>query len=325
MSSDRTFQFAWVPNRYADRLQRATVLYPLTKTCRSARQIVQHTDRLVRWWRARLAALQQFGWTPRYSEEGLFYARNCLPAFAYAMPRTVPCGNPSICPFCYARWARAAWETIDASFPNPRADTDRQLDAGDDQPVEGEATPEQFEDRTLRAVQIDPPPDREYARHLVTYFSNFRVPRLSPGMSDDRRELYVRTLMEEATAARYRRIRRRGAIGAFSNLTVEPTRRGWLFRVRELYMVDRDFVLPEPTIGRFHRCAQPTRGAVLQATIRVCRYPPRLLLGDPEWTAVFLRARQGTGLNRSSARLTGMYGSFRNRSDTHVSVHDRND
>lgn len=108
--TDHDFAYSYVPAGYADRVQWLSVIFPLFKPCHDTDEIRWYTQRLTGWWRARLAALQGLGWEALAKTHAVIAARNCLPTFTYATPRSRPCHLRAICPFCHGRFSRTIWE-----------------------------------------------------------------------------------------------------------------------------------------------------------------------------------------------------------------------
>lgn len=123
--SDAFFIPQFIPQTYADRVQRGAVLYPLTGIPKSDKDITDATFQVLRRWRSFLTLMAGYGWSPRQdatlSSDDMQYARNCRPSFIHCRPQTMLCRLDYICPFCYARWVRRVWEMVDLVFPNPRS------------------------------------------------------------------------------------------------------------------------------------------------------------------------------------------------------------
>lgn len=291
--TDSPFEFSFVPNTYADRVQRAAVLYPLIGRARSPSMIVQQVERLVRQWRRRLVVLRDAEWVHSEGLKSLQYARNCCPAFAYARPRTRPCSLVYVCPFCYARWVRDVWLRVDMAFPNQRR---------------AEFNPRHevtVEDPIPDAVPVMPPsavPYQLIERHHTVY---------APCPADPvERLLAIETYLRGVSQLRPRTIRRIKPRAAFMFVSVEPHGNSLRLRYRQLFMVAEDYELDpamiENTHGHLRFHAAPSRQTIFGAVARVCRYPTRLMYGDPQDTALILRARQ-----RLRFRASAMFGAFR--------------
>lgn len=274
--ADIQFTFKFVPNRYEDKVQRAAVLYPLTKVCRGDAQVITQTAVLQRMWRARIGTLTGSGLELSDGARSAHYLRNCLPAFSYAFPRTTPCRWRTVCPFCYARWAAEVWHTVDHAFAS-------------------------------RTPQSDgPASDRVFKYHAVEYTRNHVYK-----YQGDPQQLLT-TLLSELTALRRSTVNRLNPSGAFYYDTVEPTKVGWRVRTRHLLMVPAGHVLP-PGYGKKRGSRllvhdAPTRKVLFGAVSRVCRYPKYLIRGDPERTAMMLTLRKS-----QRVRLSSMFRAFRER------------
>ncbi len=328
--SDFDFEFRWVPNTYQARIQRAAVLYPLMGMARTAGEISVKARSLVRVWRARAAVLADAGWLPRADRRGLVYARNCTPAFVYAVPKSRPCNSRTICPFCYARWVREIWMKIDGVFPYGRQVTGSEeyhtlrhamlgRDVQNDLPAVHlpDVTDFYMDGRPLRSIVLDEDDVQEvrFPYHLVEIFRRELAPFEREDLSSS--EL-CRSLLEEIVEHRSRRMRYIHALGSFVLTTVVPSPRGWKIRQRELHQVDPGYVIKKPEHGRLFRHERPTRRIVFHAVAHVCRYPKELLYGDRDWVALFLACHRGRrdpdpAVAIPTIRLSATYGTFRSR------------
>lgn len=315
--ADLEFNFDYVPNRYVDRVQRAAVLYPLTKKCRSVRQMRAQIAALQIMWRARVSALTNQGWVPHPGPNSIVFARNCLPTFAYTTPRTRPCGTPTVCPFCYARWVREIWMTVDQSFPNPKELNADDIFDGDvldyDDTDEGLPQHGLFDGRELRTVQLgrDPPEQHAFKYHAVEYINQY-----TRDYPDDpaATQQFLARIHAELVAVRKAVIARIDPSAAFLYDTVAPAKTGWQIRVRHLLRVAPGQALPATygaqTTAHVTRHERPTRKVLFGAVARVCRYPTLMIRGDPGLTAMLLALRQSQRF-----RMSAMYRGF--RSHTH--------
>lgn len=327
--SDFEFRFRWVPNTYPARIQRASVLYPLMGIAHTPRAISAKTRDLVDVWRARAASLVDAGWTPRKRSEdnrSLVYARNCVPAFVYAVPSSRPCNQRAICPFCYARWVREVWVKIDSAFPYDRRtngadeyltlrETGAMAPAVNDIPRTHIAVPleDHMDGRLLRSIILDEEEERvaSFPYHLVEIHAKEHVPFSRPDLN---RRAMCRRILEEVVVNRARRMRRIHSFGSFAIATVVPSPRGWRIRQHELHQVAPDYVVPAKSTSRVIRYDCPTRRNVFHAVAHACRYPKELLYGDPEGVAILLACRRGNSEATPAipgVRLSAMYGSFR--------------
>jgi hypothetical protein len=327
--SDFDFEFRWVPNTYQARIQRAAVLYPTMGIAHTARGISKKTGNLVRVWRARIAVLADAGWSPRKDNRGIVYARNCAPAFVYAVPTSRPCSLRGICPFCYARWVREIWMRVDGAFPYNRAATGAEeyltlsraahgRQASNDLPRVHlpEEQESHMDGRRLRSIVLDDDDvhDMVFPYHLVEVHSRGFSPYVYDGMTG---AALCRRVLTDLVAIRARRMRRIRALGSFVTTTVVPTPDGWRVRQHELHQVRPDYEIPVHPRSRVLRHTQPTRRHVFHAVVHVCRYPKMLLYGDAEQTALLMRCRQGhrDAVNPvPTVRLSATYGAFRSRS-----------
>jgi hypothetical protein len=120
--SDAFFAPKFIPQTYADRIQRCAVLHPIFGVLLQPKDIEIATFKLLKIWRRTLTSLAGAGWTPREGAipgtEDMQYARNCRPSFVHCKPQTMLCRLDYICPFCYGRWVREVWEMVDLAFPN---------------------------------------------------------------------------------------------------------------------------------------------------------------------------------------------------------------
>jgi len=327
--ADLEFTFSFVPASYADVIQRAAVLYPLTdmprkdKRSKAEFKMRQQTARLLAIWRARVSRLTSEGWEPRTNNTN--FARNCCPAFAYATPRTRPCNNRMVCPWCYSRWVRSVWQRIDKAFPNPRP---RQPTVADDEPYLEVPSPAyggvpvetEMHGRQLRSVMLDPDggpvngvtfPFHLVEQHHTFYRSYLPKKAKEQGFNVD---TYIEFLLQDIAANRANLISGIDHYGAFVFTTVEPrkdgNKAGWKIRHRRLFKVKPDYEFPDTfvaaTRGRFMRHERPSRSCVFRAVARACRFPIQLIKGDAERTAQLLAARQ-----RSRVRMSSTFKSFR--------------
>lgn len=315
--SDLEFDFKFIPNRYEDRVQRSAVLYPLTKKCLNGHQVRTQVGVMQRMWRARVGALTGCGWEPRPSRGSIGFARNCLPTFLYAEPRTRPCNCATICPFCYARWVREVWLTVDAAFPNPRELNSDPVNDGDifEYPDTDQGLPQNgIIDDGLRPIMLksDEPSVRQVFKHHAVEFIYQYTREYPPGQANQAQ--FLHTLLSELVMIRSRTVKRLGPKAAFMYDTVEPAEDGWRVRTRHLLMIRPDQELPSTygaqTGARMTRHERPSRKVLFGAVSRVCRYPKLLIHGDPVRTAFLLEARQ-----QQRYRMSAMYRGFRSRTD----------
>lgn len=324
---DLKFTFDWVPNTYAAAIQRATVLSAIRGYGKGRmhlpEQVRQQTEVLVRQWRARLHSLTTSGYSFVTSESSLQYTRNCAPTFVKAVPTTRVCKLFYLCPFCYARRVADIWTTVDAAFPNPRdVLTDVEVPFNSPAPLRSAPLPRRARatqadgERQLRAIDLghssgDTRVDFPY--HLVVRVHDLYAPFLPPEQSTGHNYVtWVRSVME-ITAARRRplmdELRPRGAISMF---TCVPVRQSWKVRTRDIYMIDKNVVLPENLPGQIRRIERPTRRRIFNALVWALWYPRQLLTGDVDMVAAMLQARRGTGTGgQKLIRLLETFGAFR--------------
>ncbi len=320
---DATFIPHFVPQTYADRVQRAAVLYKLYRPLPDPQQVRVHTLRLVKLWRWSLRQLWDQHWHNR--PRGLQFARNCCPSFVYCTPRTRSCGLARICPFCYARWVRDVWETVDLAFPNlnSRQVTEEILldDGTAREPrrlevtLPADTTPYALVERrhefNLPFLPTDHYRDLAARAHYsVRPRRKRKTPREEALLARDLPafERHLRECLQAATTARNGWMAKLHPVGALYHTTVEPWADCWHVEHRQLLMLRPDQQL-DPQIelqtrGLFARHEQPSRRLLFEAVIRACAYPKLLLRGDYELTGVLLRARR-------RVRLTANYGAFR--------------
>lgn len=293
--SDVEFQFYGVPNRYQDVIQRMAVMYAIRQPARTLDDVRDMTALLLDQWRARVGALISAGWEPNIgarSQHSILYARNCKPTFTISSHRTRPCKNTAVCPWCYARWVRDVWRSIDANMPAPDL---------------VEPTPEEIAaGRELRSIVIDdgdPDPPRrhttEFRYHLVErhhYFYRDVLPEPNPGglTISTNLEGLLNNIEEQRTAL----VRMVDPAAAFLYNTLEPWEQGrqWKIHSRQLFKLlpEHDFPaqVVEATQGRVVRHTRPTRREVIQIVARICRYPVDLMIGDPDRTVELLHTRR---------------------------------
>jgi hypothetical protein len=309
--TDNAFRYDFMPDSYADRVQRLAVLYPLTRLCHRTGEVYEAVERLVTMWRARVGELSNEGWRPRRGDHCITYARNCVPSFIYALPRNRPCRNTMICPFCYARWVRSVWQTIDSSFPNPNDDPPRKIPAGlnieiDPMLPDERLVSEHVGQRLSRSIQLDYPTD--YRFHLIERHHSSYQPFVPPESEHKSQGEWLPALIKGVIAARNQLVAAVDPLAAFCFTTVEPSRRGWKFRSRQLFKVSANHRLPETLVTngavRYHE--QPTRKIVFSAVARTCRYPVKLFREDPFNVAILLDVKQD-----KRPRLSAMYRGFR--------------
>ena len=97
--------------------------------------------------------------------------------------------------------------------------------------------------------------------------------------------------------------------------TCVPVKQDWKIRVRDVYMIDKDVVLPGDIPGKIRRIERPTRKRIFNALIRVFWYPKQLMIGDAELVAAMLHARRGTGRGgQKRIRMLETFGAFRGQS-----------
>ncbi len=307
--SDVKFQFYAVPNRYQDVIQRMAVLYPLRGQASDADGVRRHTQDLLDQWRARIGALTSAGWEPRQgssSNHSILYARNCIPTFAITGHRTRCCMHKLICPFCYARWTRDIWRSIDADFPVP-------------DPVE--PTPEETEaGRELRSIMLDTDVEEQprahqnvFRFHLVERHHYFFRPVLPEDNSQGiTLAQNLAGLLNNIEEGRSRLVSLVDPIGAFVYTTLEPWNQGqqWRIHHRQIFKLLPGQDIPEEivasTTGRITRFQRPTRKDILKVVARVCSYPKGLITGSAERTVQLLAVRRAINF-----RGYGRFRSFR--------------
>lgn len=305
--SDIEFEFRGVPNRYQDVIQRMAVLYPLRGVCTGDEQVRERTKALLNQWRARIGALVTCGWEPKrgQSQKTILYCRNCRPTFVITDRPTRPCRLVLVCPFCYARWVREVWLSIDGSFPAP-------------DPVPEVQDAESEAGRELRSIMLDgdvadaePRHSTVFRWHLIERHHTFYRPVLPPGNPNG-------TTIAEQLSGILQSIEnsRRGTVslvdpaGAFLYTTIEPWDEGreWKIHHRQLYKMSPEQAFPaelsENLDGGVTRYERPSRKVILSAVARVCRYPTELITGDAERTVQLLDIRRRSGF-RGHARYRG--------------------
>lgn len=303
MADDIQFQPEYLPDRYQDRVQRAAVLHRLRRRSHSLKQMTAATITLVGAWRFRLHELYDVGWQPAGETATATaqatkwaFMRNCCPTFVYCTPRTATCCVRHLCPFCYARAVGEVFLRLDKAFPNPR---------------QTGPTRRSLTDEPLRRVQItdQPRPAAQFPYHLLER----RVKQLlafmpEPNLDDHDEFTWLQASLGKIIKARRTRIRRVGALGAYSHMTVEPATGGWLISLNELFMVpagfDHSHVDKPPGGGSvLRRHARPSRKVIYNAVARVCAYPVGLFAGDVGLAMTALHARYKRKLSASFGRL----------------------
>lgn len=312
--TDRDYQFEWVPDTYAARVQRRAVLYPLCGLVTTPPEIIAATQNLVRCWRARLHSLREVGWEPRVAQCQMQYVRNCPPTFAMARPHGRQCRLTYLCPFCYARWVREIWELVDNTFPNPRYEISppqrsaEEITELDDDVPALYMSPGEETGRMNRVIDLtsgsggDTAVAREFPYHLLlrTRTEEFAFTR---GREGETHCDYAAHLLSRLGHARGVTIKQMKTLGAITLTTMEPTNGHWLVSHRELHIVPNDYVCPD-VAGELLRVARPTRRELFTAVASAFRYPRQMLYGDAEMVRVVLEARVGK-------RLANRYGVFR--------------
>lgn len=312
--SDVEFKFYGVPNRYQDVVQRMAVLYTLRQPAQTMDDVRDMTNKLLNQWRARIGALTSSGWVPSRGERAshsILYARNCKPTFAITGHQTRPCHNTVICPWCYARWVRELWQTVDADMPapDPAQPTELEAELG----------------REMRSIVLDTNVEeqpRQYRNafrfHLVErhhYFYRPLLPEEDPQNWTVPRNLAG--ILNNLEKNRALVIKMVDPVGAFLYTTIEPWDNGrqWKLHHRQLFKLSPEQEIPrelvEATDGQLIRHMRPTRKEVLQIVSRICRYPVGLMTGDQDLTATLLDVRRSINF-RGHAR----YRSFRQRRTT---------
>ncbi len=176
--SDTYFTPLFIPQTYADRVQRSAVLYQLTGVPTSDKAVADATFQVLRRWRTFLTLMAGYGWSPRQDatmDSGdMQYARNCRPSFMHCRPQTMLCRLDYICPFCYARWVRRVWEMVDLVFPNPRSLEPPPLQISIDEPEDSA--------RQSRVIELPceptPPPPGDYPYWLIERWHETNWPYL---------------------------------------------------------------------------------------------------------------------------------------------------
>ncbi len=322
MAYDAKFRSEFVPGRYRDLVARKAVLYPITAFDQRKRptdaRVISATLKLVDMWRARTLALRDHGWIAAQStgssKKAVDFMRNCRPNFVSMFPRTRPCSNRHVCPFCFSRGAATVWDAVDSAFPDTTLPENARRVRG----VREEQSPPpalgvgERRGRTLTLAQgktrmaadgvkrtVIPVAERVFPYHLVTMVSRSTFPTREslPYLVDSvcRTRGQIRDMIPFE--------------GAVVCTTVEGIKSPeWVLTHRYLMMVRPEVDVPDSFLNQafYERDPHPTRRKVMNAVARTCRYPRHLLFGDPGLTVRVLHAIRGR-------KLRAMYGSFRGR------------
>lgn len=201
--SDAYFTPLFIPQTYADRVQRGAVLYPLTGEPSRDKPIADATFQVLRRWRNFLTLMAGYGWAPRQDalldSDDMQYARNCRPTFIHCKPQTMTCKLEYICPFCYARWVRRVWEMVDLTFPNPNSLSPPTLQISIDEPEDSTRQERVIE---MEDELVDHPTDT-YPYWLIERWHETNWPYLGTEEYREAAELQPlrRSVAEQATGA----------------------------------------------------------------------------------------------------------------------------
>lgn len=287
---DQKFTFISIPEGYSARLQRGAVLHRLVGRCRSGQEIVNGTEHVIAMWRARLNALRQLGWQPKWSAGDWQFARNCLPAFMLVRPGTRRCDLEYICPFCYARRLHKVWSVLDTIFsvsPTPVGDTTLPLTADIallSQQLADAASP------VVNSIELP-----RAAHHLLVRTFTKDV-NLSVDPADESAPAVLVERIRKVTDLRRACVLALKTRGACVFTEFVPTQHGWRMEYRELHVVDATYVLPAAASEVTARVEEPTRAELARAIADFCPYPVELMFGPAERLKVALMARVGMRL-----------------------------
>lgn len=310
MSDLVDFSPDFVPNRYADQLQRRAVLVPLIGKIRLGElmesSVIAGTQQLIQRWRLRVDQLAQAGWAPlagadERAARNRLYAKNCLPTFFKPQETTRCCQLRDVCPFCWARRARETWEAVDFAF---FASLQARKDASEDAPAILPSSP-RFDLIELRWSNVLP----RWGHDTTT---DEPVERLPHFLCD----------RVERRTIRHRNCLKSGVLGGLQILQSTTSGTDWLVHHELLWLVPAGFKVParlkelkEKGTIQLVVYRQPRRKEVLGAVARTCRYPKCLMTGDPEAIVRLLDARKVAAAigERKTLQLAASFGMFRNR------------
>lgn len=271
------FHAAAVPDRYPDRVQQESTLFPLMGWPRKrrgettmsrdlrGRQIIAKTHGLRSRWLDRVQQLTEAGW--RYTldrEEGdgtgvrnRRNMQNCRPTFFIPKGATtfrsgggsetfLCCNREAICPFCYARWVRNMWARFDFAIFQ---DTDA---VGFDESLEAaQATPQ---GRRVRGPEVDPgtfllgesdPEELTLVKNigidLVSLYWRQHISLLQEqedGVLGNLIDYYQEGWKGLYSTRRPADSSQKLALGGLQNIVIEPYKgAGWTFHCRALLLV----------------------------------------------------------------------------------------
>lgn len=266
---DQKFTFTSIPEGYSARLQRGAVLHRLVGRCGSGQEIVTGTEHVVTMWRARLHALRQLGWQPKWTAADWQFMRNCRPAFAVVHPATRRCNLSYICPFCYARRLYTVWSRL----------------------AEVCGWPVHTDDAATSSVEASARP----ALHLLVRTFTKEID-LSVAAADKAAVELLADRMRKVLSMRLSCISTLRPRGAFTFTDFVPTTDGFRMEYRELHLVDATYVLASEVAGVVARVEDPTRAELARAVAAHCAYPTELLFGPVDRLKVALDARAGLRL-----------------------------
>lgn len=287
---------------YRAELERRAVLWSLMPGVRRQNPDAPATRRaivrLIYEWRARVSAMQEFGWPPPRKfgsyADGLVYLQNCQPAFHWFRQETRTCKYDRICPFCYARRIGKLWPLFTESLPT--------------------AVEPSREGGRMRAIQLEETAPVVSAYHLVERRNTARIPFLSGTGGDISDPAVVAAMSARLRDFLVSRIRERSdklpelrPLGSYSQITIEPRAADWRYRIRQIYIVRHDdnieTRLPVPARGVVFRHTKPTRATLMQVLAATCRYPVGMFRGNPLLTSIILKASAGLRLHATTGVL----------------------
>jgi hypothetical protein len=243
-------------NAYA---QRRSVLWPLIRRQSLYDEtVIEDTERLLAWWRAKLTALHEIGWKDILTTGKSQFARNCPPMFAVGVSDKIarPCKLSQICPWCYSRDTSTLYNLIAEKLPKRGATIKNPLHLLEirQQWLRTETQTGTMLDCILRTWKMIPRKLLSKINSKGAYYGITLEPRVIEGQS----------------------LR-------------------WKFVCHILALVDADFEIPSKLITadrQFKLLTVTSRKQLIPIIGRVRRYPVGLMKSDEQYVLMALNARR---------------------------------
>lgn len=261
LENSQDFRISRVFLGNAARAMRSAVLFSVPSVGRKTRhRISAGLSELRILWRRRLKELAKGGWEPLATGRMRYLAGECPPFGVETNKQSWCCFLRQICPFCHARRVQDSYyRVIRAIYGNLQ-------------------TRNEFDE----LIEADPSLD------LWTIDKTVVV---------SQQESSLKALGELREELKYYRDLVDWPVGVLTVCSVAPDSANltWVARGALLFVISNEKTPSGPLTPEF-KTREVTRGAVARALGFVCRYPPGLLLGDPDQTVRLLDTLKGQRL-----------------------------